>query len=264
MPLLWHSNILILNTAYRVIIFSDVFSNYGKLFHNFRWILILHHWSLSNEGNFYSCTLSKQLLDPFLKNIHYIQFKSRIDASQSFSWVGKKTLFYFNETFSSTYFFIAAQSHLEMVECKKNVYFAISRQFLNVKTEYISITWHTFKQVNNSVWVTAFVVLAPVPHVHRLLNYQGIWSTSSLFVPTHFRASVIHPATTNVITLQKHKERAVMCNGLFAVVTYRPCFICFLMWLRDLLSYSAHHEVHCVGVIEHWTVTGYMIAYSVF
>lgn len=177
---------------------------------------------------------------------------------------GKKTLFYFNETFSSTYFFITAQAHLEMVESKQNVYFAISRQFLNVKTEYISITGHTFKQVNNSVWVTAFVVLAPVPHVHRLLNYQGIWSTSSLFVPTHFRASVIHPATTNVITLQKHKERAVMCSGLFAVVTYRPCFICFLMWLRNLLSYSAHHGVYCVGVIEHWTVTGYMIAYSVF
>lgn len=114
---------------------------------------------------------------------------------------GKKTLFYFNETFSSTNFFITAQAHLEMVESKQNVYFAISRQFLNVKTEYISITGHTFKQVNNSVWVTAFVVFAPVPHVHRLLNYQGIWSTSSLFVPTHFRASVIHPATTNVITL---------------------------------------------------------------
>lgn len=144
-----------------------------------------------------------------------------------------------------------------MVESKQNVYFAISRQFLNVKTEYISITWHTFKQVNNSVWVTAFVVLAPVPHVHRLLNYQGIWSTSSLFVPTHFRASVIHPATTNVITLQKHvAERfafifgpswGILCGSYWALNSDRLYDSIFsVLNLRSVVS----QRVDCKTEIE--------------
>lgn len=113
---------------------------------------------------------------------------------------------------------------------------------------------HSFKWVNNSMWVIACVVLTPAPYVHKQHHYQGNWSASSLSAPTHCKASVSHCATISAITLPQHKERAMMQDGLCVVVAYRPCFmICFPLWLKDMLSYYARCCVHSVWVTEHWS-----------